>query len=153
MSWHIRQTIQRWRANEVLLIRLPVHVWEGLDSAEGDLTPETEAAAIRAQNIQSLDEMDPQGTDWTWDGGLRDVANAMDRRRVVNKLLESLTERESDVLRLRYGLSPDEDEPQTLDRIGDSFGLTRERIRQIEQKSLKKLREHLEVPSDWLHLL
>ena len=153
VSWHIRQTIQRWRANEVLIIRLPVHVWEGLDSAEGDLTPETEAAATRAQNIRSLDEMDPEDEGWTWDGGLGNAANAMDRRRVVKELLDTLTQRESDVLRLRYGLNSDEDEPQTLDRIGDSFGLTRERIRQIEQKSLKKLRGHLEVASDWLYLL
>lgn len=153
VSWHIRQAIQRWRANEVLLVRLPVHVWEGLDSAESDLTPEIEAAAFRAQNIYSLEELDPEGTDCVWDGGLRDMANAMERSRFVNKLLDSLTERESDVLRLRYGLSSGEDEPQTLDRIGDGFGLTRERIRQIEQKSLKKLRESLANQSVWLHLL
>lgn len=154
VSWHIRQAVQRWRANEVLLVRLPVHVWEGLDSAESDLTPEIEAAAIRAQNIFSLDEMDPEGTDWSWDGGLHNSTLTIERRRVLNRLLDSLPERDAGVLRLRYGFfSDEEDEPQTLDLIGNRLGLTRERIRQIEQKSLTKLRGSIGAPDDWLYLL
>ncbi|MFA7060758.1 MAG: sigma factor-like helix-turn-helix DNA-binding protein, partial [Pedobacter sp.] len=57
----------------------------------------------------------------------------------VSEHFDSLTESEQKILTLRFGL--DDKEPQTLDTIGQSFGVTRERIRQIEAKSLEKLRK------------
>jgi RNA polymerase sigma factor (sigma-70 family) len=56
----------------------------------------------------------------------------------VAQMLDGLEPRERDVLRLRYGL--DRGDPRTLEEVGDAFGLTRERIRQIEARALSKLR-------------
>ena len=56
----------------------------------------------------------------------------------LEQLLDSLSEREADVIRMRFGLGGIE--PQTLEQIGEFFGLTRERIRQIESKTMAKLR-------------
>lgn len=151
VSWHIRQSIQRWRANEVLLIRLPAHVWERLDSAERKLTPEIITAADRAQNIYPLEEISLERADLTWDGGLDLVDDSVDQLRIIDGLFATLTEREAFILSLRFGLSSG-GEPQTLDRIGEELGVTRERIRQIENKSLKSLRALVTDPSDWLHL-
>jgi RNA polymerase primary sigma factor len=70
-----------------------------------------------------------------------DIDEYVDRsimREVIPRVLERLQPREKEVLQLRFGL--DEDEPQTLEQIAQRFGLTRERIRQIEAKAIKKLR-------------
>ena len=64
----------------------------------------------------------------------------------VNEVLETLTPREAEVLRLRFGLG--EGTPQTLEEVGKAFNVTRERIRQIEAKALRKLRH----PSRSKHL-
>jgi RNA polymerase primary sigma factor len=159
VSWSIRQAIQRWRANDVLLIRIPVHVWDGLDSADG-LTPEMRAAAHRAQNISCLDEIDPESIYLESYGGIEDLTDCIDRQRLVRILLSSLNEKEADVLRLRFGLSDAqygadrvEDEPMTLDAIGEAFGLTRERIRQIEKKAFEKLRASLIDADVWRDLV
>ncbi|TFC34130.1 sigma-70 family RNA polymerase sigma factor [Cryobacterium sp. TMT2-42-4] len=155
VSWNIRQAIQRWRANDVLLIRIPVHVWEGLDSVDG-LTPELRAAASRAQNIFCLDEIDPESVILESDGGIQDLGDRVDRRRLVLSMLDALSEKEAEVLRLRFGLSDFEysagqadDAPMTLDAIGEVFGVTRERIRQIERKALEKLRSGLVELDPW----
>ncbi len=60
------------------------------------------------------------------------------RRRALRQLLESLPERERQVIELRYGL--DGTQPHTLEQVGRTFGVTRERIRQIENSTLKKLK-------------
>jgi RNA polymerase primary sigma factor len=59
----------------------------------------------------------------------------------VNEILESLSPREARILRLRFGL--DDGNPYTLEEVGEKFGLTRERIRQIEGKALRRLRHPL----------
>ena len=64
----------------------------------------------------------------------------------VNEVLETLTPREAEVLRLRFGLR--DGTPQTLEEVGKAFNVTRERIRQIEAKALRKLRH----PSRSKHL-
>ena len=158
VSWNIRQAIQRWRANDVLLIRIPVHVWGGLDSAEG-LAPELRAAAIRAQSIACLDDIDPESDQLLSDGGIEFLSDCVDRRRLVLQMLHSLSEKEAGVLRLRFGLSDREysddqveEEPMTLDTLGEVFGVTRERIRQIEKKALGKLRAWLIEPEVWRDL-
>lgn len=67
----------------------------------------------------------------------------MNRYEMVSKWFETLSDSEKRILTLRFGL--DDKDPQTLDTIGRSFGVTRERIRQIEAKSLEKLRKILEA--------
>ena len=59
-------------------------------------------------------------------------------QRQLESLLDSLSEREAGVIRMRFGLG--DGQPKTLDQIGDTFGVTRERIRQIESKTMAKLR-------------
>jgi len=141
VSWHIRQQIQRWRWNEVALIRLPVHVWERLQSDAGDLSAATRAAALRALDIVALEDVQEEPS-LAWDGGLEEATRRNDLHRLIAQLLEDLTPREADVLMLRHGLGAMSDGPMTLDAIGHVYGVSRERIRQIETQALEKLRGH-----------
>lgn len=142
VSWHIRQAIQRWRANDVMIIRVPVHVWEALASGDSDLTTSIRDAAARAQDLASLEAMlDDRGEDASWDGGLEALETRVDRDRAISRLLEGLDERSLDIVERRFGLRDDLDGPMTLDEIGDVWGVTRERIRQLEKKILDALRD------------
>ena len=67
-----------------------------------------------------------------------DYASKMLLKERINEVLSELTPREEKVIRLRYGL--DDDRPRTLEEVGKEFGVTRERIRQIEAKAIRKLR-------------
>jgi RNA polymerase sigma factor (sigma-70 family) len=142
VSWHIRQQITRWRWNEVALIRVPIHVWERLESHSDDLSAVIHASALHALNIVPIEDVDEEDLPLVWDGGLEEIAVHAEIDRIVARLLHDLTKREADVLKLRYGLSDVSDEPVTLDAIGRMYGVTRERIRQIESKALEKLQEH-----------
>lgn len=139
VSWHIRQAVQRWRANEVSLIRLPVHVWDALNSDTAEVDPQLQKLADRATNIRSMNRLHDVRDNLVWDGGLHEAAEAIERRQIVLRMLDRLSEREADVLRLRFGLGAI-DEPLTLGQIGEVFGVTRERIRQIEGGAFMKLR-------------
>ncbi len=169
-TWWIRQSISRAIAEQSRTIRLPVHTHEKLAKAarirrdaqlrlgreptdsdvarELDLTDEQFAALTQAARAPvSLDA--PTGDDGdTAVGDLiqdRDAAEPLDslaEAMMVEQLetaLDQLDPRERDVLRLRYGL--DEETPLTLEQVGRRFGVTRERIRQIEWKALRKLRQ------------
>lgn len=140
VSWHVRQAIQRWRVNDVMIIRVPVHVWEALGSEERDPSGETREAAERAQDLASIDAMIGRGEDAEWDGGLASLEDRIDRDRVVQSLFDGLDERSLDIIERRFALRDDIAAPMTLDEIGDVWGLTRERIRQIEKKTLDALR-------------
>lgn len=137
VSWHIRQSIQRWRANDVLLIRIPVHVWEDLESKDSQLTPALRAAANRSLGLRSIDAMDTDGQEFVWDARLDEPLEAEEKRRAIERLLETLSEREASIIRDRYGIGGD---PKTLEEIGVTWDVTRERIRQIEYKAMEKLR-------------
>ena len=92
----------------------------------------------QADDVQSIDET-------LTDGRGKTPANeliASDELREVLHLLDTMDPREATVLRMRFGLNGDE--PKTLHAIGESLGLTRERVRQIEQEALGKLRASLE---------
>ena len=143
VSWHIRQQIQRWRANEVTLIRLPVHIWERLNREPDALPDDVVALVDRAQNVASFETMRDREEDEAWDGGLGEVEERADRDRLVAALLDGLTEQQADILRRRHGLGEGSPEPMTLEEIGVVYRVTRERIRQIEKKTINKLRANV----------
>jgi RNA polymerase nonessential primary-like sigma factor len=169
-TWWIRQAITRGMADQGRTIRLPVHLVEQVNklarikrdlhqqmgreatqeelAAEAGLTPEKVADLLdHARDPVSLDmpvgsEEDAPLGDFIEDGEAADAESAVisgllqdDLRRV----LATLDEREQSVIRLRYGL--DDGQPRTLDQIGKSFGLSRERVRQIEREVMAKLRQ------------
>jgi RNA polymerase nonessential primary-like sigma factor len=169
-TWWIRQAITRGMADQGRTIRLPVHLVEQVNklarikrdmhqqmgreatteelAAEAGLTPEKVTDLLdHARDPVSLDmpvgsEEDAPLGDFIEDGEATDAESAVisgllqdDLRRV----LATLDDREQSVIRLRYGL--DDGQPRTLDQIGKSFGLSRERVRQIEREVMAKLRQ------------
>ena len=168
-TWWIRQAVARALADKARTIRMPVHVVEKLNKIvrternlraklgrepnseeiglELDLLPE-EVDQIRrsAQTPVSLEK--PVGDEEESEFGhfLTDetaplpdeLAEETMRKEALRGILGSLSHRERRVLELRYGL--DGEQPRTLDEVGRTFNVTRERIRQIENQSLKKLR-------------
>jgi RNA polymerase nonessential primary-like sigma factor len=169
-TWWIRQAITRGMADQGRTIRLPVHLVEQVNklarikrdlhqqmgreatteelAAEAGLTPAKVTDLLdHARDPVSLDmpvgsEEDAPLGDFIEDGEALDAESAVisgllqdDLRRV----LATLDEREQSVIRLRYGL--DDGQPRTLDQIGKSFGLSRERVRQIEREVMSKLRQ------------
>jgi RNA polymerase primary sigma factor len=168
-TWWIRQAVARALADKARTIRMPVHVVEKLNKimrterklrAERGREPSSleiaheleltcdEVDQIRrsAQTPVSLEK--PVGDDEESEFGhfitdelapLPDeLAEDVLRREALTKILGTLSERERRVLELRYGLNGEQ--PRTLDEVGRTFQVTRERIRQIENQSLKKLR-------------
>jgi RNA polymerase primary sigma factor len=167
-TWWIRQAITRAIADQARTIRIPVHMVDTINKvmrAQRQLLqdhgrePTVEEVAVRAemtpdrvreilkvsQETVSLEQ--PMGED---DFSLSDLiedeaaiapseaaARAM-LNEAVNQALSELSERERRVVRLRFGL--DDGEMRTLEEVGREFGVTRERIRQIESKTLAKLR-------------
>jgi RNA polymerase primary sigma factor len=166
-TWWIRQAITRALADKSRTIRLPVHVSEMLGrlnrvttvvSSELGRDPTAEELGERAgvtaskvrlvlassQKPLSLDALIGEDTalsDFLEDGsteGTVDVVMARELSRQVERVLATLSPRESEVLRLRFGLG--DGAAQTLETIGQRFAVTRERVRQIETKALRKLR-------------
>jgi RNA polymerase nonessential primary-like sigma factor len=169
-TWWIRQAITRGMADQGRTIRLPVHLVEQVNklarikrdlhqqlgreathdelAKEVGLTPEKVSDLLdHARDPVSLDmpvgsEEDAPLGDFIEDGEATDAESAVisgllhdDLRRV----LSTLDDREQSVIRLRYGL--DDGQPHTLDQIGKRFGLSRERVRQIEREVMAKLRQ------------
>jgi RNA polymerase primary sigma factor len=168
-TWWIRQAVARALADKARTIRMPVHVVEKLNKIvrserklRAELGREPTAAEIAADLDLSPDEVEqirrssqtpvslekPVGDEEESEFGhfitdetapLPDEAAEMTlRRETLEKLLHKLSVREREVLILRYGL--DGKHPRTLDEVGRTFNVTRERIRQIENQTLKKLR-------------
>ena len=168
-TWWIRQAVARALADKARTIRMPVHVVEKLNkivrserklrselcrepypfeiAMDLDLPlDEVEAIMRSAQTPVSLEK--PVGDDEESEFGhfLTDekmplpdeAADVAMRKDTLRKILGTLSHRERRVLELRYGL--DGEHPRTLDEVGRTFNVTRERIRQIENQSLKKLR-------------
>ena len=168
-TWWIRQAITRAMADQARTIRIPVHMVEQinkvtrlkrdlLQSLGREATPEELAAELaltvdKVLEIQSYarepvslatsigEEGDSSLGDFIED---TDAPLAVDvvayglMQEQLHDVLRTLDEREADVVRMRFGLV--DGQPKTLDEIGHAFGLTRERIRQIESKTLSKLR-------------
>jgi RNA polymerase primary sigma factor len=168
-TWWIRQAVARALADKARTIRMPVHVVEKLNKiarAERKLraelgrepmsfeigreleltTDEVEQIRRSAQTPVSLekpvgDEEESEFGHFLTDESApapEDEAETTLRKEALRKVLEMLSPRERAVLELRYGL--DGKPPRTLDEVGRTFNVTRERIRQIENQSLKKLR-------------
>ncbi len=168
-TWWIRQAVARALADKARTIRMPVHVVEKLNKIvrserklraelgreptsveigrDLDLTgDEVEHIRRSAQTPVSLekpvgDEDESEFGHFITDENLPlpdEEAETTMRKETLRKILGTLSSRERQVLELRYGL--DGQHPRTLDEVGRTFNVTRERIRQIENQSLKKLR-------------
>src|SRR4051794_18834887 len=168
-TWWIRQAITRGMADQARTIRLPVHLGERVNklarikrdmhqrlgrqatheelAAESGLPEEKIADLLdHARDPVSLDmpvgsdEEAPLG-DFIEDDQAADAENTVISHLLhddLRRVLGTLEEREQHVIRMRYGL--DDGQPRTLDQIGRRFGLSRERVRQIERETMAKLR-------------
>jgi RNA polymerase primary sigma factor len=168
-TWWIRQAVARALADKSRTIRMPVHVVEKLNKIvrserklRGELGREPGSVEIARDLDLSVEEVEqirrssqlpvslekPVGDEEESEFGhfLTDesallpdeAAEQALRRDALKKILGSLAPREQRILEMRYGL--DGDPPRTLDEVGRAFSVTRERIRQIENQCLKKLR-------------
>jgi RNA polymerase primary sigma factor len=180
-TWWIRQAITRAMADQARTVRLPVHMVEIINklgrmqrellqelgreptpvelAREMDMTPErlTEVRRYGREPIsldQTIgDEGDSQLGDFIEDSEAVVAVDAVSFSLLQDQLqqvLQTLSEREAGVVRLRFGLV--DGRPRTLDEIGQVYGVTRERIRQIESKTMSKLRHpsRSEVLRDYL---
>ena len=176
-TWWIRQAITRAIADQGRTIRIPVHMVEtinkvkktssmllhrdGKDPSAEDIAKELGMSPDKVREILRIsqepvsletpigEEEDSHLGDFIPDDDAPSPADAAAMtflKEKVNEVLETLTPREAEVLRLRFGLR--DGSVQTLEEVGNAFGVTRERIRQIEAKALRKLRH----PSRSKHL-
>jgi len=169
-TWWIKQSIERAIANYSRTIRLPVHISSRINkitktinsfTEKGESEPKPEDIAkhtglnvdfvknlfsvvIKTYSLETL--IDDEGKltleDILPNTSFEEPLSAYEHIKRVEEIaswLEALTNDEKKVIIMRYGL--DDEEPQTLEAIGKIFGVTRERIRQIEQKAINKLRK------------
>ncbi|HVG99340.1 MAG TPA: RNA polymerase sigma factor RpoD [Miltoncostaeaceae bacterium] len=167
-TWWIRQAITRAIADQARTIRVPVHMVEtinrlsrvqrqllqdlGREPTIDEIADELEVTPDRVREIQKVaqepvsletpvgEEEDSELGDLIEDRGVLGPADAVAtllRREELEEVLSQLSHRERKVLELRFGLRGEE--PRTLEEVGQRFGVTRERIRQIEAKTLNKL--------------
>ena len=170
-TWWIRQSVTRAIADQSRTIRIPGHMMESITrvtriqrqmvvelkreptseelAKRVEMTPEKVREILRvAQDPLSLDSTVGDGNDALLSDFIEDVgakapedeAARQMLNRAVEQALGQLSEREQQVVRMRFGLDTD-GAPLTLEEVGRHFGVTRERIRQIESKTLAKLRQ------------
>lgn len=168
-TWWIRQAITRAIADQARTIRIPVHMVEtinklvrvhrdllqqlGRDPTPEEIGKKMDLSAERVREIQKIslepvsletpigEEEDSQLGDFIEDVQAvspQEAASDSMLREQLNQVLDSLADRERKVIKLRFGL--EDGHPRTLEEVGREFGVTRERIRQIESKTLSKLR-------------
>ncbi|WP_213450929.1 RNA polymerase sigma factor [Rhizomonospora bruguierae] len=168
-TWWIRQAITRAMADQARTIRIPVHMVEvinklgriqrellqdlGREPTPEELAKEMDITPEKVLEIQQYarepisldqtigDEGDSQLGDFIEDSEAVVAVDAVSFSLLQDQLqqvLQTLSEREAGVVRLRFGLT--DGQPRTLDEIGQVYGVTRERIRQIESKTMSKLR-------------
>ena len=168
-TWWIRQAITRAIADQARTIRIPVHMVEtinkliriqrqllqdlGRDPSPEEIGAEMDIKAERVREILKIaqepvsletpigEEDDSHLGDFIEDDAIEspvDYTNRVMLREQLDEVMDTLTDREENVLRMRFGL--DDGRMHTLEDVGKQFKVTRERIRQIEAKALKKLR-------------
>ena len=168
-TWWIRQAITRAIADQARTIRIPVHMVEtinklirvsrqllqelGREPSPEEIAKEMEISGEKVREIMKIaqepvsletpigEEEDSHLGDFIEDADARAPAEEASftlLREQLDEVLKTLTDREQKVLRLRFGL--DDGRARTLEEVGQKFGVTRERIRQIEAKTLRKLR-------------
>ncbi|MBQ3757609.1 MAG: RNA polymerase sigma factor RpoD [Oscillospiraceae bacterium] len=168
-TWWIRQSITRAIADQAKLIRVPVHMVEtinkvirtqrqlfqviGHDPSDEELAEELGMPVEKIRDILKVaqdpvsletpigEEEDSHLGDFIPDDGVSDPASQVNSamlKEEVRKALGTLTERERRVVELRFGL--EDGKSRTLEEVGSEFGVTRERIRQIEAKAIRKLK-------------
>jgi RNA polymerase primary sigma factor len=168
-TWWIRQSITRAMADQARTIRIPVHMVEtihkltratrqllqklGRDPSVEEIAEFMELSIEKVEEIQKIaqdpislenpvgEEDDSKIADFIEDETIRspvEVATQNLLKEQLMAVIDTLTPREQKVIRLRYGL--DDSHPRTLEEVGKEFNVTRERIRQIEAKALRKLR-------------
>ena len=171
-TWWIRQAVTRAIADQSRTIRIPVHMAESMNkvsrtqrslaqqlgreptydeiAAVVEMSPERVDEMLRfAQEIVSLQAPMGDGDDFSLSDLVEDADAIMPAEaaakvllnEAVKQALSELSERERELLRLRFGL--DDGQVRTLEEVGRAFGVTRERVRQIEVKTLAKLRHPL----------
>jgi RNA polymerase primary sigma factor len=172
-TWWIRQSIERALVNQSRTIRLPVHVSDDINKLikisrellqKLNREPQAKEVAdamgvdpayvrrlmVLVKKTYSIEHPMGENNDYSLMDTIEDTSAVdpatliedLDKYAHVSEWLDTLNENEREILALRFGL--DDREPQTLDTIGRRFGVTRERIRQIEAKSLEKLRKIME---------
>jgi RNA polymerase primary sigma factor len=177
-TWWIRQSIERAISNQVRTVRLPVHVCDDLrklqkvgknylskHEREPTVNEYADASGFKETYVQrllsinqrtaSLDQPLDDSGDFTLGDTLEndnqtDPVESLNMTKVISLLrdkLPMLSDREGQILAMRFGL--EDDTPQTLERIGENFNLTRERIRQIQIEALNKIR--LSFAEDGVH--
>lgn len=168
-TWWIRQSIERALVNQSRTIRLPVHISDEINklvkvsrelghelNREPQVSEVADAMGVEPAFVRrlmvllkktySIEHPMGENNDYSLIDTIEDnsavnpleLAEQLNRYHVVATLIDNLNDNEKEILALRFGL--DDREPQTLDTIGRQFGVTRERIRQIEAKTLEKLR-------------
>ncbi len=169
-TWWNRQAITRCIADQARTIRIPVHMVEHinrltrtrrelLSELQRDPTPEELAARLHipVERVEELlqismeplsldspvgEDEDAVRGDFVEDRGSAPDTEAARRllEQTVNQVIGSLGEREAEIIKMRFGIGPTNSRPLTLEEVGEALGVTRERIRQIEAKTLMKLR-------------
>jgi RNA polymerase primary sigma factor len=168
-TWWIRQAITRSIADQARTIRIPVHMIEtinklnrisrkllqekGREATPEELAVEMDMPEDKIRKVLKIakepismetpigDDEDSHLGDFIEDGNIMspiDSATSSSLAEVTREVLSSLTSREAKVLRMRFGIDMNTD--HTLEEVGKQFDVTRERIRQIEAKALRKLR-------------
>lgn len=168
-TWWIRQSIERALVNQSRTIRLPVHVSDDINKLikitrelvrDLNREPQVKEVAVAMgvepsyvrrlmvllKKTYSIEHPMGENNDYSLIDTIEDtsvinpldLAEGLNKYQLIEEFLATLNDNEKEIIALRFGL--DDRDPQTLDTIGRQFGVTRERIRQIEAKSLEKLR-------------
>ena len=169
-TWWIRQSVERALMNQSRTIRLPVHISDEISkmrrvtrelmyktNREPTVSEVADILEVDVRHVRklmvllmktySIDQPMGEHRDYFLTDTIEDTSiispevllEGVERFEQVSRLIETFPDAEKKILTLRFGL--DDNEPQTLSTVGQSFGVTRERIRQIEAKSLMKLRK------------